>query len=69
MSVDSASNTLVRNSFFLAPGQPEKKKVETSFPISQNSQRTRAPERKAGSGSSPLPPEHVQACCRTYVLI
>lgn len=24
MSVDSASRTLVRNSFFLAPGQPEK---------------------------------------------
>lgn len=30
MSVDSASNTLVRNSFFLAPGQPEKKKGKTS---------------------------------------
>lgn len=39
MSVDSASRTLVRNSFFLAPGQP-KKGAHTSFHKSQTSRST-----------------------------
>lgn len=40
MSVDSASRTLVRNSFFLAPGQPEKNEACVSSHTSQNSQGT-----------------------------
>ena len=66
MSVDSASSTLVRNSFFLAPGQPEKKEkkkqVQTSVHISQNSQSTAdfpVMERRAGLGLRGLGVRHI----------